>query len=688
MGADALRHGVHMTDMKALFTQRFEEARTALAQGDEPAAAESFHWAIVAARTDPNLRRELASALFHLGKLSRNFGRAGETEAEQLLTEALAISEELFGVEHSALVPLLNELTRLHVHLSQHARAEHALERLLAIARAKGEENADVALALAGLAVVKRKLGDEAAAEALYRDALRIREKVLEPGHIVTVATLEQLSETCAARGNFAEALTLLRRALATREVALGPGHATVQAARSRIAEFELQVAIAADAAAVAAARAARGPIPTPVWIKGTPESPAKASPAAAPKPIKPPPAKSDELEFLGESEPKTRTAPRPRERAKTPAVAAAVAAASLMASPMQTPSAPMAVISPPESAGASGTVTGRESGIAHRDAAPVDVAHEGVASGDVVLSDAPFADVPFADVALGEQESSLALVHGDSAEPPPKKRTALYASAGVAAAAAIAFAALMLRPSAGRGGKPVPTEQSAAPRTGAGAPVVTAAALRTGPAATGAAAVVGATHADSLRSANTKLAPTAPPVVRPEQRAPESASPELHAPRVQIHLDQVNISNAPNLDSLVRSGTERPRAADTERTTTAGTPVLAPTPASAPAPADVDAPPPTPPKIIGRPPEPHFPDALLRAGRRDGQVVVTFVVNEFGRAEVATMSVVKSDHDLFTAAVRDILPDFRFEPARTRTREAKAVSAWVSVPFRFTTKK
>ena len=77
----------------------------------------------------------------------------GKPEAEPLLTEALAISEELFGREDAALVPLLNELSRLHIHRSQHALAEDVLERLLAIARGKSEENADVAIALAGLAV-------------------------------------------------------------------------------------------------------------------------------------------------------------------------------------------------------------------------------------------------------------------------------------------------------------------------------------------------------------------------------------------------------------------------------------------------------------------------------------------------------------------------------------------------------
>src|SRR5437764_8364854 len=100
-----------MADTKSLFTQRFDAARTALTEGDEPGAAASLHSAVVVARSDPALRRELASALFHLGKLSRKFGRAGEAEAETLLSEALVISEGLFGWEHAALAPLLNELS-------------------------------------------------------------------------------------------------------------------------------------------------------------------------------------------------------------------------------------------------------------------------------------------------------------------------------------------------------------------------------------------------------------------------------------------------------------------------------------------------------------------------------------------------------------------------------------------------
>ncbi len=650
-----------MPDTKALFAQRFDAARTALTAGDEPAAAESLYAAVVVARTDSNLRRELAAALFQLGKLSRKFGRAGEAEAEPLLTEALTITEELFGREDGALVPLLNELSRLHIHRSQYARAEEVLERLLAIARGKSEENADVATALAGLAVVRRKLGDDASAEALFRDALRIREKVLEPSHMVTVVTLEHLSETCAARGNLTEALTLLRRGLATREVVLGPGHATVQVARSRVAELELQVAVAADTAAAAALRAARGAIPTPAWLKRVPDSPVDAPSTTAPSLVD-----SKKSESPGEPEPRVR---RPvalsRDRAKTPAVTAAVAAASLMASPMRTPSASQFAIPQLESVRPSESSSSLASSVAYRD---------GV-----------LADIGQSDAALSDWRSAAPL-QADSPEPARRKRTVLYASAGVGAVAIAMAALLMSRPRAGGGSDPVPTKVGAGQRTNAAIARGGTAPTRPGLAATGAAAVVGATHADSLRLMSAAPAATVP-VVKSEQSAPAAATPDLRLPRVDVHVGAINVPKiavpnlpAPSVDSIARSTTERPRVADTDRTETRE--VVTP-----PAPAEVNVAV-IPAKIVGRVPEPRFPDALLHSGHREGQVVVRFMVNELGRVDVASMIVERSDHELFTSAVRDILPDFRFEPARTPAPESKPVASWVSVPFRFATKK
>ena len=596
-----------MADTKALFTQRFDAARSAWSEGDEPTAAECLRAAIIAARGDPRLRPELAFALFNLGKLSRKFGPAGEAEAGPLLTEALAISEELFGSQGPALGPVLHELSRLHLQQSQHARAENALERLLAIARAKGEEHPDVAAALFDLAFVKRKLGDDTSAEALYRDALRIREKVLGPTHAVTVATVERLAETCAARGNFAEALALHHRALPMREAALGTDHERVRAARSRVVELELQMARAAGRVA-ATVRTTANAQPVPAWPKQVPDFPAD-TPSSTPRSA----IDIKELELLGGFEPR---ALRP-----VPHLA--------------------------------------------------EVAHSDAASRDVARADAGHAD----------GRSTVTPIEIGSAGPARKKRTVFYSSAGAATVAVGIAGLLMLRPSAGSAGNPVSTERSVSPRA-AGAPIVTAPATRTVSNGTGATTMVALAHVDSLRGGGPTSVPAAG-VIQKDQRAPDKASPELRAPRVDVHLDSANLPGMPpaaSVDAIMRSTMDRQRASDTDRTETRNE-------VSRPASADVESAH-TSPKIIGRAPEPAFPEALLRSGRREGKVVVRFMVNELGRVDVASIVVERSDHELFTDAVREVLTHFRFEPAYTLGPVSKPVPAWVSVPFRFTTKK
>ena len=648
-----------MADTRALFSHRFEAARSAWTDGDEPAAAEALRSAIIAARNDPTLRRELASALYNLGRLSRKLGPVGATEAAPLLTEALAISEELFGREDAALSPLLLELSRLYLQQSQHARAEDALERLLAIARAKGDEHPDVASALADLAFVKRKLGDDASAEVLYRDALRIREKTLEPNHMAIVGTLERLSETCAARGNFTEALALLRRALPAREAALGSGHERVRAARARVTEFELQIANSTTAT-TAATRPAAPP------LKRAPESPADTPSTPATPSIN-----SKGLEFLGESRlPVVAPSSRPRERGKTPAVAAAVAAASLIVS-APTPAAPQIAISALKGAGTPGTIAGRESGAVYRHLIRAEVGNAGASQPDTASNNAT----------LRSSRSIVAPVETGSSQPTRKKGTRLYATAGVATLAIALAGMLMLRPRAagGRGPAPISAETSALRRASTvDAPVVTTPS-KTVSTAAAAAAMVAVTRAESPSTASATSS------AAPVQREPsgQKSAPELRAPRVNIHLDSVDLPSMPATlsgDAILRSAIERQRAADSDRAA-AKAAVTTPTSADA---ENAH----TSPKLIGRAPDPGFPDALLRSGRREGQVLVRFIVTDLGRVDVSSLVVERSDHELFTDAVREVLPLFRFEPAHTLGPESKPVAVWVSVPFRFTTKK
>jgi len=226
-----------MNDASEKYARQIEAARVAVSRGDRSAAVEALRAAIEAARGTPALHKEHAAGLVRLATIEQELGRPAE--AELLLTEAVAIGERNLGADHPSLKVALNELSRLHIRQADYSRAEPVLKRLLHIACGKGDRHPDVATALAGLAVAKRGLGEAAAAEVLYRHALRIREHVLAPDHMAIVITLEQLSETCAIRGNVEEAVTLLERALSKRESALGVEHATVRGLRARIVDLE-----------------------------------------------------------------------------------------------------------------------------------------------------------------------------------------------------------------------------------------------------------------------------------------------------------------------------------------------------------------------------------------------------------------------------------------------------------------
>jgi len=77
----------------------------------------------------------------------------------------------------------------------------------------------------------------------------------------------------------------------------------------------------------------------------------------------------------------------------------------------------------------------------------------------------------------------------------------------------------------------------------------------------------------------------------------------------------------------------------------------------------------------------PRYPEILRQAGV-EGSVLVSFVVDETGAADVASLKVIKSTHELFTAAVRQALGSMQFTPAELGGRKVKQL---VQQPFRFT---
>lgn len=80
----------------------------------------------------------------------------------------------------------------------------------------------------------------------------------------------------------------------------------------------------------------------------------------------------------------------------------------------------------------------------------------------------------------------------------------------------------------------------------------------------------------------------------------------------------------------------------------------------------------------------PSYPNQL-RAANIEGQVVAKFVVDTTGRADMRTFEIIKSDHELFTNAVRNSLPNMRFFPAEVGGRKVKQL---VQMPFLFSLTK
>jgi TonB family protein len=76
----------------------------------------------------------------------------------------------------------------------------------------------------------------------------------------------------------------------------------------------------------------------------------------------------------------------------------------------------------------------------------------------------------------------------------------------------------------------------------------------------------------------------------------------------------------------------------------------------------------------------PKYPLQLRTAGV-GGVVVARFVVDTNGLTRMPTLEILKSDHDLFTNAVRSSLGEFRFSPAEVGGRKVKQV---VQMPFIF----
>jgi protein TonB len=86
-------------------------------------------------------------------------------------------------------------------------------------------------------------------------------------------------------------------------------------------------------------------------------------------------------------------------------------------------------------------------------------------------------------------------------------------------------------------------------------------------------------------------------------------------------------------------------------------------------------------PRMIGRAEPPRYPSLLRDSGTR-GRVVVQFVVDTLGRAEMGRVQIVEASHPLFADAVRGALARYRFSAGEAAGRKVRTM---VQMPFEFT---
>jgi hypothetical protein len=78
--------------------------------------------------------------------------------------------------------------------------------------------------------------------------------------------------------------------------------------------------------------------------------------------------------------------------------------------------------------------------------------------------------------------------------------------------------------------------------------------------------------------------------------------------------------------------------------------------------------------------PSPKYP-SLLESSHVEGSVLVQFVVDTLGVADMSTFTVLESTNDLFAESTRASLTKWRFYPAEARGRRVKQI---VRLPLRF----
>ena len=159
-----------------------------------------------------------------------------ELTARELLARG---AERIESLEDEPIVQaeLLGVLGEAYGGLGVNEEARTLMERALATRKAVyGEEHAEVATGMAGLAGLLFEIGSYEEAEPLYRESLAMRRRLLDANHNDMAASLNDLAAVLNSMGRQEEAEPLLRESLAIQRHIHGEEHHTIAVTMANLA--------------------------------------------------------------------------------------------------------------------------------------------------------------------------------------------------------------------------------------------------------------------------------------------------------------------------------------------------------------------------------------------------------------------------------------------------------------------
>jgi tetratricopeptide (TPR) repeat protein len=183
---------------------------------------------------------EAAHLLQRTGSYLQDRGQFAQ--AEKLITQALAISQQTFGFDHPNLAPLLINLGFLADYYHQdRIQAEQYYQRAVTIReQALGSNHPDVATSLNKFALFYYYQGKErySLVESLLQRVLTIREQTLEPNHPAIAMTLNDLGRLYHRQGKYEQAEQFCQRALTIYKQTLEPDNPLIGTSLNNLAKI------------------------------------------------------------------------------------------------------------------------------------------------------------------------------------------------------------------------------------------------------------------------------------------------------------------------------------------------------------------------------------------------------------------------------------------------------------------